>query len=125
MARSSRAGPSPGQRTGIWSAAWHTLRLAWRLLRDRRVSPFAKLLAPGLALAYLLFPIDVAPDLFPLLGQLDDLAILLIAARLLVELSPPSVVAEYEADLYGSGQAQSGSPPPGEVVETTYRVIDE
>ncbi|MCS7221866.1 MAG: YkvA family protein [Anaerolineae bacterium] len=104
---------------------WRTLRLAWRLLRDHRVSPLVKLLAPGLVLFYLLLPVDVAPDLFPLLGQLDDLAMLLIAARLLVGLSPSEVVAEHEADLFGSDYARSSPPPPGEVVETTYRVMDE
>ncbi len=125
MARPSRVRPSLGQRSGFWLTAWRTLRLAWRLLRDRRVPPFVKLLAPGLALVYLLLPVDVAPDLFPLLGQLDDLAMLLIAARLLVELSPRNVVAEHEADLSGAGSPPFGSPPSEEVVETTYRVIDE
>mgnify|MGYP001033642043 CR=1 FL=1 len=125
MACSSRTGPSPSQRLGFWSTIWHTLRLAWRLLRDHRVSPFVKLLAPGLALIYLLLPVDVAPDLFPALGQLDDLAILFLAARLLIELSPPGIVAEYEADLAGRDHTPSNSPPPEEVVETTYRVIDE
>lgn len=125
MARSRRVGPSLGQGLRFWPAVWRTLRLAWRLLGDRRVPPYVKLLAPGLALVYLLLPVDVAPDLFPLLGQLDDLAILLIAARLLIELSPLDVVAEHEADLSGSGGAPSSPPSSGEVVETSYRVIDE
>jgi uncharacterized membrane protein YkvA (DUF1232 family) len=109
----------------VWFEAWRTLRLAWRLLRDHRVSPFIKLLIPGLALVYVLFPIDVAPDLLPLLGQLDDLAILILAARLLIELSPPAVVAEHEFDLHESASRQPTESSPDEVVEADYRIIDE
>ncbi len=123
MARSQKTRYS--LRSGIWFEAWRTLRLAWRLLRDHRVSPFIKLLIPGLALVYALFPIDIAPDLLPLLGQLDDLAILILAARLLIELSPPAVVAEHEFDLYESSGRQAGESSPGEVVDASYRVIEE
>ena len=34
---------------------------------------------PGLAMLYLISPLDIVPDIVPLLGQLDDLAFALAA----------------------------------------------
>lgn len=123
MARSWRSpgGDSPG----LLAEAWRTLRLAWRLLRDERVPAAIKALIPVLGLLYLLLPIDIAPDLMPVLGQLDDLAILLLLARLLIELSPPAVVADHEADL-SNRHADMVDPSPDNVVDARrYRVMDE
>lgn len=40
---------------------------------------------PGLALVYLVSPIDIIPDWIPVIGVLDDLAILTFAIPLLVK----------------------------------------
>ncbi len=104
--------------------AWHTLRLAWRLLGDRRVPWFLKLLIPGLALVYMLLPIDVAPDLLPLLGQLDDLAVIFLAAYFLITMSPPAVVEEHEADLRRPADPSERSAP-SEYIDAEYRLIEE
>lgn len=69
-------------------------RLAWRLFWDRRVPMWTKLIPPA-ALAYLLFPIDLIPDVALGLGQLDDVAVLLIGVKLFIELAPPDVVREH------------------------------
>jgi uncharacterized membrane protein YkvA (DUF1232 family) len=69
-------------------------RLAWRLFWDRRVPLWTKLIPP-VALGYVLFPLDIIPDVVPGLGQLDDVAVLLIGAKLFIELSPPDVVHEH------------------------------
>jgi uncharacterized membrane protein YkvA (DUF1232 family) len=69
-------------------------RLAWRLFWDRRVPMWTKLIPPA-ALAYLLFPIDLIPDVALGLGQLDDVAVLLIGIKLFIELAPPDVVREH------------------------------
>ncbi|NOZ29369.1 MAG: DUF1232 domain-containing protein [Chloroflexi bacterium] len=113
-----------GQSWNVWAEMWRTLRLAWRLLRDPRVSPFVKILVPGLAFIYVLLPVDISPDLVPLLGQIDDLAALILAARLLVEMSPPAVVAEHEAEMMGLISRQSSEPPPDDVVDADYRILD-
>lgn len=113
-----RGGPS------FWSELWYSLRMAWRLLRDPRVSPWIKVLIPALAVGYLLLPVDVAPDFLPLLGQLDDLAVLALVARLLIELSPAAVVSEHERDLRKSA-ASAEAPSPSDVVDASYRVIDD
>jgi uncharacterized membrane protein YkvA (DUF1232 family) len=69
-------------------------RLAWRLFWDRRVPLWTKLIPPA-ALAYLLFPIDLIPDVALGLGQVDDVAVLLIGVKLFIELAPPDVVREH------------------------------
>jgi uncharacterized membrane protein YkvA (DUF1232 family) len=50
-----------------------------KLLSDERVSPRTKLALAGLGV-YLVSPVDFLPDFIPVLGQLDDLAAVLILA---------------------------------------------
>ena len=69
-------------------------RLAWRLFWDQRVPLWTKLIPP-VALAYILFPVDIIPDVALGLGQLDDVAVLLIGVKLFIELAPPDVVHEH------------------------------
>jgi len=69
-------------------------RLAWRLLWDKRVPLWTKLIPPA-ALVYVIFPIDIIPDLALGLGQLDDIAIVLLGAKLFIELAPPEIVREH------------------------------
>jgi len=69
-------------------------RLAWRLFWDQRVPLWTKIIPP-VALAYVLFPVDFIPDAMLGLGQLDDIAVLLLGAKLFIELSPPDVVREH------------------------------
>ena len=69
-------------------------RLAWRLFWDQRVPLWTKLIPPA-ALAYVLFPLDLVPDVALGLGQLDDAAVLLIGVKLFIELAPPDVVREH------------------------------
>ena len=69
-------------------------RLAWRLLWDKRVPAWTKLIPP-VALAYVIFPIDIIPDVALGLGQLDDIAIVLLGAKLFIELAPPEIVREH------------------------------
>ncbi len=71
------------------------LRLAWRLLWDRRVTLWTKLILPAV-LAYVILPIDILPHFPPKeLKRLDDLALVLLGARLFIELAPPEVVVEH------------------------------
>ena len=70
------------------------VRLAWRLFQDQRVPVWTKVIPP-VALAYVLFPIDIIPDPMLGLGQLDDVAVLLLGVKLFIELAPPEVVREH------------------------------
>jgi uncharacterized membrane protein YkvA (DUF1232 family) len=69
-------------------------RLAWRLFLDPRVPWVTKLIPPAV-LVYLLSPIDILPDLTLGLGQLDDIAVLLLGTKLFIDLCPTDVVREH------------------------------
>jgi uncharacterized membrane protein YkvA (DUF1232 family) len=81
-----------------WPGLLQTLlsqaRLAARLMREPRVSMLTKAMLVG-AGAYLISPLDFVPDVLPVLGQLDDLAVVLIALRTFIGLCPESAVAHH------------------------------
>ena len=72
------------------------LKLIGRLMGDGRVNIFLKLL-PLASVAYLIWPIDAI--MLPVIGVLDDAAILWIGSTLFVELCPPGVVQEHMKEL--------------------------
>lgn len=92
-------------------------QLAWRLLRDRRV-PWLPKLIPPLALLYVLSPIDILPDLSLGLGQLDDIAVLLLAIKLFIELCPMDIVHEHLRALGAKIEDWQAD----EVIEGTFEV---
>ena len=76
---------------GFWKEMWHQIRLAWFLVRSPDVPIYLKVL-PALAVIYVLIPTDLIPDVFPVIGQLDDLTALIVGAKVFIELSPQDVV---------------------------------
>src|SRR5262245_38526645 len=96
-------------------------RLATRLLREPRVPAHLKAL-PLLGLAYVISPIDLVPDLLPILGQVDDLTVILAMIEALKRLSPTHVVAHHE-DAIAQGrryQPMSTAAPP-DVIDAEFR----
>ncbi len=81
-------------------------RLAWRLLHDPRVPQWVKVLVPLIVAIYVISPIDFIPDFIPVLGQLDDVGVVLLGLTLISRLSPQSVVEEHKRAL---GYPSSGS----------------
>lgn len=68
------------------------IKLSLRLLKDKRVPFFPKLLVYG-AIVYVLSPYDLLPDfLIPFLGYFEDIIILIFCLIGLVKLSPSEVV---------------------------------
>lgn len=71
------------------------IKLVLRLMADKRVNFFLKLLPIG-ALVYLISPVDLAPGVaLPVIGALDDAAVLWLGTTLFVELCPPEVIREH------------------------------
>ncbi|KQT69996.1 MULTISPECIES: YkvA family protein [unclassified Aureimonas] len=66
----------------------------WIAARDARTPLAAKLMAGAVA-AYALSPIDLIPDVIPVLGYLDDLLIVPLGILLSVRLVPPLLMAEF------------------------------
>jgi uncharacterized membrane protein YkvA (DUF1232 family) len=110
---------------GLIAYLLRNLRLAWKLLLDSRVSLPIKLIIPGVMLLYILSPIDIIPDVILGLGQLDDLAVFVLAVKLFIELSPRDIVQEHLRSLTGGGSTpRPDAASEGEVVDGEYRVID-
>ena len=83
---------------GFWRSSWDDIRLAWNLLRDPRV-PFVNKLIPAIAILYIFSPFDIALDFIPILGQLDDVAVVLLGAKLFVRSVPEALVLEHKNKL--------------------------
>ena len=69
-------------------------RLIWALTRDPRVPTQQKLVLAAVA-GYLVFPIDIIPDFIPVLGQLDDLGVLIFGLDFFIRNAPREVVEEH------------------------------
>ncbi len=99
---------------GFWMNFFNSFRIAWKLLWDSQVPASAKII-PLLTVLYVLSPIDILPDVFVGLGQLDDLALLVLGVQLFIAVSPKDVVARIRAEIEGRksdpGWTVTGSQP--------------
>jgi uncharacterized membrane protein YkvA (DUF1232 family) len=88
------------------------MKLAWRLLRDERVTSL-KYLAPALLALYVASPVDAIPDILLGIGQVDDLGIavigLMVALKLIPKLAPDDVLREHTADINGEAQPRGAA----------------
>ncbi len=87
---------------------------------------------PPATLLYFLFPIDFLPDPILGLGQLDDIAIILLGVKLFIELCPQEVVRHHLREMSSvSGsyrvvdEEPSQEPSPPLYIDAPYRVIEE
>lgn len=82
------------------------IKLIVRLMGDRRVNPFLKLL-PVASLVYLFFPFDLI-SVIPGVSALDDVAIVSLGSYMFVEFCPPDVVEEHMRQLTSNMDAVGG-----------------
>jgi len=68
----------------------------WLAARDPRTPWIARALAVAVA-AYALSPIDLIPDVIPVLGYLDDVILVPLGILLVIRLVPAEVMAECRA----------------------------
>ena len=94
MAKSFRPPRDPKEAVEMMRKMPAYARLVWALARDPRVPTQQKLVLGGIA-AYLAFPIDVIPDFIPVIGELDDLAVLIFGLDWFIRNAPADVVEEH------------------------------
>jgi uncharacterized membrane protein YkvA (DUF1232 family) len=70
------------------------IKLIGRLLKDPRVPRRAKI-SLGLAAAYVVSPIDLIPEVIPVLGWADDVIVVLFAIDSLIDRAGPEIVEEH------------------------------
>ncbi len=94
-----------------WSErARHLKRLTWALLfayRDLRTPVLARVVA-AVVVAYAFSPIDLIPDIIPILGYLDDLILIPLGVTLAIRLIPAPVWAD--AQLQASDAVRTNRP---------------
>ncbi len=117
-----------GVRVGSWLAKPALLRallgqarLALRLIREPAVPLVVKAI-PVLAAGYLIWPIDVVPDLIPILGQLDDVGVLLAGLELFVRAAPAAPVSFHrEAMAAGAKYSPMRGPDNDNDIDAEFR----
>jgi uncharacterized membrane protein YkvA (DUF1232 family) len=90
----------------VWFAVKGDARLLWYALRHPESPPWLKWGAAGVVL-YLFSPIDLIPDMIPVLGFVDDLVIVPMAIRWLLGKLPASIRADIERRAGGKPDAAS------------------
>lgn len=81
----------------VWEATLllpNLVKLLSRMIRDPRVPRRRKLIA-GVVLGYLVSPIDLIPDIIPVLGQADDVLLVAFAIKHLMEGAGNDIVMEH------------------------------
>ena len=97
--RSKNKSIIPSQNSGLIQDLTRHLKLIWLLIRDRRINIFLKFL-PIASLVYLVSPVDMLPGMaIPVIGALDDAAILWIGTSLFISLCPEDIVNEHTLSL--------------------------
>ena len=104
MANTNKSFGNKLKDVGFLGELWQQIRLVFYLIKDREVPIYLKVL-PFLGVLYALFPIDIITDIVPVLGQIDDLTLLLIGAKVFIEMSPPQVVARYMEQMNAAATA--------------------
>jgi len=76
----------------------YKLALAGRLVRDERMPLLVRVLLPAIVV-YLALPLDLIPDFIPVVGQIDDVLVLVVGVVLLAKLTPARLLDEHLADV--------------------------
>jgi len=89
---------------------------------DRASREHRTVLLRAAALAYLVMPLDIIPDVIPGLGQLDDIGIILLGIRAFIALCPPELVQWYRGELGFDPRTREDQ---SDTIEGSYRVVDD
>jgi uncharacterized membrane protein YkvA (DUF1232 family) len=87
------------QNSGFFQDLILRVKLILRLIGDKRINFFLKLL-PIAAAIYVVSPVDLLPGaVFPVIGALDDAAVIWLGTTLFVSLCPDDIVQEHNNEL--------------------------
>ena len=102
------------ERGGFFYSLTTRIKLILRLMADRRVNPFLKLLPIGTLVYFFV------PDL--VLGPIDDGLIIWLGAYLFIELCPPEIVQEHMNTLNQvfSDEMHDAQATQGEVIDAEF-----
>ncbi len=107
------------QNSGFFPDLVLRIKLILRLIGDRRVNFFVKLL-PIAAAIYVVSPVDLIP-VVPVIGALDDAAVIWLGTTLFVALCPDDVVEEHTNALHkvvdGAWRDAPEQEETGEIIE--------
>ena len=92
----------------IWAALKGDLRVVWFALRHPQSPAWLKLGVAG-GVLYLLMPIDLIPDVIPVLGAIDDLVILTLLLRFMLGRLPAEVRADAQRRAHNTTQRPTSS----------------
>jgi uncharacterized membrane protein YkvA (DUF1232 family) len=73
----------------VWKLPTYA-RVVWGIARDPRTPIGLKAILVA-AVAYVVSPLDLVPDAIPILGQADDLTVVLLVLDLFIQNAPPEV----------------------------------
>jgi uncharacterized membrane protein YkvA (DUF1232 family) len=83
------------QNSGFFQDLITRVKLILRLMGDKRINFFLKLL-PIAAAIYVISPIDLLPGaVFPFIGALDDAVVIWLGTTMFVSLCPDDIVQEH------------------------------
>lgn len=77
----------------LWTVVRGDARLLWRALRHPQAPAWLKLGTLALV-AYVVWPVDLIPEFVPLIGVVDDLVIVPLAIRFMLDRLPAALRAE-------------------------------
>ena len=80
----------------LWSVVRGDARLLWRALRHPQAPAWLKPAALALV-AYLIWPVDLIPDFIPFVGVMDDIVLIPLAIRFLLDRLPSALRTDIAA----------------------------
>ena len=96
------------------------VRLVTRLMMDRRVPLWLKLIIPA-GVVYFAFPSDFVRDFLPIFGRIDDVLVLVGSVLAFLVLAPKEIVSEH----LGTGGQASNSKAGPDVIDGKYHIVDD
>jgi len=99
-----------------------------RLARDERVPAAVKVMT-GAVIAYFIMPVDLIPDIIPLVGEVDDVAVAIFALEQISRRVPAALIQELwpgegkVVDLVRAGTALFSRALPSRMLESIRRMV--